>query len=117
MSRRGLFCPECTRQLPYLVVKGGTCPHCKTKICIPKSWSRPGAVVGAIAGIWFLAESYHRVLAPPASFVVFLLWLVALIAVAVVVTFLSDLVLIFFFPPAVERVYANDTFTSLRLDD
>jgi hypothetical protein len=116
-SRRGLFCPECARQLRYSVVKEGTCPHCKTKICIPKSWSRPGAAVGAIAGVWFFAESYGRVLAPPANFIVVLLWFVALFAVFVAVTFLSDLLLIFFFPPAVERVYANDAFTTLRLDD
>jgi hypothetical protein len=70
-----------------------------------------------IAGIWFFIESYNRVLAPPANFGVALLWIVALFAVAMVIIFLSDLVLIFFFPPVVERVYANDMFTTLRLDD
>ena len=74
-------------------------------------------MIGVIVGVWFLAASYQRVLAPPANFIVFLLWLVAVFAVAVAVTFMSDLVLIFFFPPVVERVYANDTFTTLRLDD
>jgi uncharacterized paraquat-inducible protein A len=115
--RRGLFCPECNRQLRYSVVKAGTCPHCKTKICIPKSWSRPGAVAGAIAAIWFVDVSYGRVWAPPVNGVVSLLWMVAVFAVFMAVTFLSGLVLIFFFPPVVERIYANDTYTTLRLDD
>jgi hypothetical protein len=115
--RRGLLCPECSRQLSYSVVKAGTCPHCKTKICIPKSWGRPGAVVGVIAAIWFVVVSGGRVWAPPVNGVVSLLWGVAVLAVFLAVTFLSGLVMIFFFPPTVERVYANDTYTTLRLDD
>ena len=49
--------------------------------------------------------------------VVFLLWIVALCILMVVVTFLASLVLIFFFPPVLDRAYANDKFTTLRLDD
>jgi hypothetical protein len=64
-----------------------------------------------------LAESYQRVLALPANSIGFLLLLVAAFTVDIVVAFLSGLVLIFFFPPVVERVYVNDTFTTLRLDD
>ena len=74
-------------------------------------------VIGWIAGIGFLAESYGRVLVSPFSGVTFLLWLVALLAVVFVVMCLADLVLIILFPPEVERVYANDTYTTLRLDD
>jgi multisubunit Na+/H+ antiporter MnhF subunit len=56
-------------------------------------------------------------LTPPVDGVVFLLWIVALFVVMVAVTFLSSLALIFFFPPVVDRVYANDKLTTLRLDD
>ncbi|MGA9543051.1 MAG: hypothetical protein WBQ85_05760 [Candidatus Sulfotelmatobacter sp.] len=61
--------------------------------------------------------SYGRVWAPPVNGVVSLLWMVAVFAVFMAGTLLSDFVLIFFLPPVVERVYANDTYTTLRLDD
>jgi len=41
--------------------------------------------------------------APPVKGVVSLLWMVAVLAVFLAVTFLSGLVMIFFFPPRVER--------------
>ena len=53
----------------------------------------------------------------PTNFLLFMLWFVVMFAVFLGVIFLSDLVLIFLFPPVVERTYANDTFTTLRLDD
>jgi hypothetical protein len=56
-------------------------------------------------------------LTPSNNGVVFLLWLASLFVVMIAVTFLSNLVLIFFFPPVVDRAYANGKFTTLRLDD
>lgn len=121
MSRRALSCPECHRELRYSYVKQGTCPYCKTKICIPKSYSRPGAAVGIVAAVFFLIETYRIMLAPspdtPTNFLLFMLWFAVMFAVFLGATFLSDLALIFLFPPVVERAYANDTFTSLRLDN
>jgi hypothetical protein len=117
MNRRRLLCPECHLELRYSDVKGGTCPHCKAKICIPKSYFRPGGIVGAIAAIWFLVENYRRMLNPSIGGVAFVLWFVALFGLWAAATFLSSMVLIYLFPPLVERAYVNDTFTTLRLDE
>jgi hypothetical protein len=121
MRRRALLCPECHRQLLFTNVKQGSCPYCNTKICIPKGFSRPAGLIGAIAVIVFLIETYRTMLAPPpdtfTNFAVFMLWFVIMFVVFLATTFLSSYVLILLFPPVVERAYANDTFTSLRLDE
>jgi hypothetical protein len=56
-------------------------------------------VVGAIAAVWFLTETYRTMLAPTINGVLFMLWFVALFAVFAAVTFVSNLVLIALFPP------------------
>jgi hypothetical protein len=38
-----MSCPECKQQILFNDVKPRNCPHCDTKICIPKAYFRPAA--------------------------------------------------------------------------
>ena len=121
MNRRLLLCPECRRQISFKSVKLGSCPFCGTKICIPRSYGRPAAVIGATAVLIFVIETYRIMLAPSPStvsnFVLFLLWFVVMFAIFFSATTLSSFVFVWLFPPVVRRAYANDMFTTLRLGD
>ena len=78
-------------------------------------------MISAITALLVLIKTYRIMLAPsPATFTnftLFMLWFVMLFAVLVATMFLSGLASLFLFPPVVERVYANDKFTVLRLGD
>ena len=121
MSRRPLLCPECHRQLRFMNVKLGSCPFCETKICIPKSYGCRAALFGATLVVIFVIETYRIMLAPSPStftnFVLFILWFVVMYAIFFSTTALSSFVHVWLFPPVVKRAYANDAFTTLRLDE
>jgi hypothetical protein len=107
MSRRGLICPQCQRQLTYAKVRLGRCPFCETTVCIPKHYLRLAALVGNGAVLVFVIKTYRIMLAPSPStftnFVLFMLWFVIMFAILLSVTHLSSFIQVWLFPPTVKR--------------
>lgn len=117
MYKIPMTCPECQRQVLPVDIRLGRCPFCETKICIPRTYFRPAAMLSLIVATLVLAETFPVFVISPASFPFFMLWLLIVFVAFVVTLFLLTKALLFVSPPVVERPHTNGSFTVLRLHD
>ena len=109
-----MCCPECQRRIGIEVVGRAKCSYCETKIRIPKAYYRPAMTINVVAIVLFVIKTFPIFIASPGKFI---LWDVMLFIVFVIVGFLLSLTWLIVSPPVLKRAYANDTFTTLRLND
>jgi uncharacterized protein (DUF779 family) len=114
LRTRPMCCPECQRRVGIGVVGRGKCSYCETKLCIPKTYYRRAMTINIVAIVLFVIKTFPIFITSPGKFI---LWDVMLFIVFVTAGFLLSLTWLLVSPPVLERAYANDTFTTLRLND
>ena len=112
-----MTCPACLRAVRFLDIRAGRCPVCSTRICVPKAYFRPIQVLSVVITILFVAETFSIFFKSPASFTLVMLWLALILVVCICSLFLGAFASYRMFPPPIERLYANDEITVLRLDE
>lgn len=112
-----MTCPACSRPVRFLDIKAGRCPVCSTRICVPKAYYRPIQVLSVVITIAFIVETFSTFFTSPASFPLVMLWFVMILVVFFCTVLLGTFVWYLMFPPPIERLYANDKITVLRLDE
>ena len=117
LARRPLTCPSCSRSIGFLDLRQGRCRWCDTKICIPKAYYRPIQLSAVIITLIFVVGTFSTFFTSPASFSLVMLWFVLIFVVHICAMWLLAFVYFRISPPVVERVYAYDNITRLRLDD
>ena len=112
-----MICPECRGRVRLEEIREGRCRGCNTRICIPRSYYLPGRLIGLIVVATYIYKTYSHVLTSDTSFVLLIFWIVSFLPIQLGVTWLALFVTSGIFPPEIERIHANDTFTRMRLDD
>jgi len=110
-------CPACSRSLTFVDLRRGRCPWCDTRICIPKTYYRPVQVSAVVITLAFIATTFSTFFTSPASFPLVMLWFLLIFLVCICGLWIGAFVSFRVSPPVIERVYANDEMTRLRLDD
>lgn len=113
-KRRSMRCPGCSRSLGIADVSRGRCWWCETKICIPKTYFGPAVVSAIFITIGFIVTTFSTFIK---SFPLTMLWALLLFLVLNCSFWIGVLVSLLVSPPIIERIYANDEITRLRLDD
>ena len=116
-KRASMACPACSRALGFVDLRRGRCWWCETRICIPKAYYRSISVTATVVTIVFIVMTFSTFFTSPASFPLVMLWLLLIYVVFFCSLWLGVFVSFRVFPPVVERLYANDVITRLRLDD
>jgi hypothetical protein len=114
LKARPMCCPECQRRVGIDGLRRGRCSSCETKFCIPKTYYRPALTINVVAVVLFVIKTFPIFITSPGKF---FLWDVMLFLAFVTIGFLLCMSWLLVSPPVLKRAYANDTFTTLRLND
>lgn len=112
-----LTCPACSKAVWRTDIKAGRCHTCNVDICVPKKYYRLPNFISVAVTIVFIVATFSTFFTSPANFALVMFWLLLILAVRSGSIFFTALFLHLFYPPVIERLYANDVIITLRLSD